>query len=120
MRSIAMTRWNTAGPNAGRHTISSFGSHSIAVVIVLAAAVPLLLLLGLVPAARILPALGFASLMIAGVLALVAWWRRTKRYTNRINLWDVAGACAFIGFAAGIISQPEQVLDLFGYSSVAR
>jgi hypothetical protein len=32
-------------------------------------------------------------------------------------LWDVAGAYAFIGFAIGMISKPEHVLQLFGVAA---
>src|SRR5262249_1408831 len=57
------------------------------------------------------------SLATASTLALVAWGLRAKLHTDCINLGDVAGACAFIGFAAGIVSQSEDVLELFGDSS---
>jgi hypothetical protein len=73
----------------------------------------------LMPAPVILPAFGLAFLAAAGSLGLLAWRLGLKRRTEHINLWDVAGACAFIGFAAGIISQPEQVLQLFGYGTTA-
>jgi hypothetical protein len=115
-----MARWNTADPYAGGHRTPSFGPQSKIAVLVLTAAIPTLLLLGLVPAALFLPALGLLSLGAAHAFALVAWWLQEQRHTDRINLWDVAGGCAFVGFAAGILSQPEQVLELFGHASPTR
>ena len=45
---------------------------------------------------------------------------RAKRDTDHVNLWDVAGAYAFIGFAAGMISKPEYVLQLFAVAALVQ
>jgi len=65
----------------------------------------------------LLPAFSLAWLVNAGCVALLAWCLRAKRHTDHVNLWDVAGAYAFIGFASGMISKPEHVLQLFGIAA---
>ncbi len=110
-----MARLNTAYTASG-HRSPSFGPRSTIAILVLAMAIPILLFLER-PAALFLPAFAVVSLATANTLALVAWGLRANRHTDYINLWDVAGACAFIGFAAGIVSQSEDVLELFGHSS---
>ena len=114
-----MGRWKTAGSYATRHDAASFGPHVAVAVLAVAAAAPGLAVIWLMPAPVVLPAFGLAFLAAAGSLGLLAWQLGVKPRTEHINLWDVAGACAFIGFAAGIISQPEQVLQLFGYGTTA-
>jgi hypothetical protein len=74
----------------------------------------LLALVRLIPAPLLLPSVSVVLLGFAGVFALLAWRLHIQRRSDRVDLWDVAGACAFIGFAAGMLSQPEQVLDAFG------
>jgi len=48
---------------------------------------------------------------LAAVIALAAWCLSSSRQSAGITLWDVAGAYAFIGFAAGMLSDPQQVLE---------
>jgi 4-hydroxybenzoate polyprenyltransferase len=116
--SIDMARWNTADHYNVRHRAPTLGP--FADLAILGIAVLALTLIWLMPAPLRLPALSLASVTIAGALALVAWWMHAKRRTERVNLWDVAGAFAFIGFAAGMISQPEYVVQLFGLGMTAR
>jgi hypothetical protein len=71
---------------------------------------PLTLIVSLAPPAAVLPVLSAAYLAAAGVLALIAWSVRSRRTSDRLTLWDLAGACAFMGFAAGIFSNPEDVM----------
>jgi hypothetical protein len=61
----------------------------------------------------VLPTLSLMSLASAGLLALAAWWMSSDRNCPHINLWDLSGACAFIGFAAGMLSEPEHILELW-------
>ena len=78
-----------------------------------AGALPLFLIAYLVPPGAVLPVLSRVYLATAGVLALIAWSIRSKRNSNKITLWDLSGACAFLGCAAGILSTPEDVLTAF-------
>jgi hypothetical protein len=72
-----------------------------------------LALVWLVPVPVLLPVLAPIVLALAGGLALIAWCAGSRRDTSSVNLWDVAGACALVGFAAGVFSDPEDVLYLF-------
>ncbi len=80
------------------------------------------MLIALVPAPVILPALSLLALAGAGIMALVAWVSRVGHNSDGITLWDVSGAFAFIGFAAGMLSerQPEKILQLFGLATTAQ
>ena len=80
---------------------------------VASAVLPLLLIAAVAPAGLVLPIASVAFLAVAAVLALVAWRVRTKRHADKLTIWDVCGACAFIGFAAAILSKPENVLIAF-------
>jgi len=91
--------------------------HAVIAGIVAAAAVPLILVAYLVPPALVLPVLSIAFLTAAGVLALIAWCISSDRNSNKMSVWDLSGACAFIGFAAGIVSTPENVLAAFGLAA---
>jgi hypothetical protein len=51
------------------------------------------------------------ALAVSAIVALVAWCLSSDRRGAGITLWDVSGAYAFIGFAAGMLSDPQQVLE---------
>jgi hypothetical protein len=85
---------------------------ALAAVVVLTAA-PLVAIALLAPPPLILPTASLALLALAGALALFAWRSGARRHSTSITSWDVAGALAFIAFAAAILSQPENVLVAF-------
>ena len=111
-----MAHWKAAGPFNLGHGTSALRSHATAAVFILTAAIPGLVAVWLMPPPFVLPTLCLVSLASAGGLTLLAWWLRAKRQTDRVNLWDVAGACALIGFAAGMLSPPEYVVQLFEHA----
>jgi hypothetical protein len=78
-----------------------------------AAAVSLALLESLLPRPMALPALSLAALACSTLLALTAYWRRAPRRVDSITLWDLSGAAALIGFAAGMLSSSDQILYFF-------
>ncbi len=106
-----------ASGTAGRVAL---GSQVRFAVLALAAMAGGLLVLRLIPLQLALPALSIAFLSAGAGLALLAWRLRVQRQSDRVDLWDVAGAFTFIGFAAGMVSQPEQVVELFGYAPASR
>ena len=112
-----MAHWKIADPYAGGRGVRLPGPQVIVAILAFAAVMAGLVLVGSMPVQLVLPALSLVALVAAGSLALLAGWLRTRRRANRVGLWDLAGACAFIGFAAGMISQPEQVLALFGLTA---
>jgi len=72
--------------------------------------VPVMLLASFVPRPLVLPVLSLTALGCAAVLALAAYWRRAPRHVESITLWDLAGGAALIGFAAGMLTGPEQII----------
>jgi hypothetical protein len=61
--------------------------------------------------------LSIALLTAAGVLALIAWCIRSHGNSNKMTVWDLSGASAFVGFAAGILSSPEDVIATFAVAA---
>jgi len=110
-----MAHWQSARP----HRPSRAAPNPVALLASLAvgAAVPLLLLESLLPRPTVLPALSLAALGCAALLALAAYWRRAPRHVDGITLWDLSGAAALIGFAAGMLSSPDQILSFFDLQS---
>ncbi len=103
-----MTPWQSA--RSYRSPRAALSPVVLLVSLAIAAAVPLLLLASFVPRPLVLPVLSLAALACAALLALVACWRRAPRHVETITLWDLAGAAALIGFAAGMLTGPEQIL----------
>lgn len=64
--------------------------------------------------AVVLPSISLLAILLAAVAALVAWLLRVHRSGTSVSLWDIAGACALIGCAAGILGEPEIVLATIG------
>ena len=85
--------------------------------IAVAEALLLILVACLVRPALVLPVLSIVFLTAAGVLALIAWCIRSDPNANQITVWDLAGGCTFIGFAAGILGKPENVLAAFAVTA---
>jgi membrane protease YdiL (CAAX protease family) len=114
-----MTRWNHR-PGRVSAAITQTPRADIPLALVFAAAAaPLVMLKLLVPAPGVLPALSMVSIGSAAVVALFAWSTLSKRDRDHVTLWDVSGACALIGIAAGILSQPEHVIEFLGLASTA-
>ena len=84
--------------------------HMVSAVILLAVTVPPtgFLLLTRTP---LLPSMSLVALAISAIVALAAWCLSSDRHGAGITLWDVSGAYAFIGSAAGMLSDPQQVLE---------
>jgi len=89
------------------------------ILIAIAAALGLLIF-WLVPLSLVMPALGIVSFTIAIILALLAYCTRVDRRAHGITIWDVAGICALIWIGAGMLSEPEYIIQLFGYIMMAQ
>lgn len=81
---------------------------------------PFLLLGWLLPVAQVLPMFSLMSLAAAGAASLLAWRSGAARDSDGTTLWDVVGALAFLGFAAGMLSEPTHVAQLFGLATAAQ
>lgn len=109
-----MTRWSYA-PRRLSAAITQTARAGVPLgLAVTAVAAPLLTLKLLIPAHAVLPALGMVSITIAAVVTLFAWSTLAKRDRGHATLWDVSGSCVLIGFAAGMLSEPEHVIDFLG------
>ena len=81
--------------------------HMVSAVLLLAVTVPPTGFLLLTRTPLLLPSMSLVALAISAIVALAAWCLSSAG----ITLWDVSGAYAFIGFAAGMLSDPQQVLE---------
>src|SRR5262249_56884696 len=100
--------------------VERWGSHVGLSVVVMAAGVSGVLLVWLVPPPLVLSALGLVSFTAAGVVALLAYYSGADRHADGITLWDVAGAFALIWVAAGMLSEPEHIVQLLGHVMMAQ
>jgi hypothetical protein len=64
------------------------------------------------------PVIALGLLAVAALTAGLASARRTPWRGDRVTLWDISGAFAFIGCAAAMLSKPENVLQLIGPAMV--
>ena len=87
-------------------------THARLAAMVAIAAAPLLLLGSALPRPLVLPVLCLIAIAGAGVVSLIAWRRGATRQPDHVTAWDVAGALLFVGFAAGMLSDPAQVTHL--------
>jgi len=85
-------------------------------VLVLLAAAPIALVAALVPRELVLAAFSVVAMTIAIAIAAVAWWRKAARHSATVTLWDAAGAFMLIGCAAAMMTEPENLLQLFGFT----
>ncbi len=68
----------------------------------------------------VLPALSVLFFAAAALAAVTALSIRTKRNTEKVNLWDVAGGLVITGCAASVMGEPEQVAQLLEHLFEAR
>jgi hypothetical protein len=85
--------------------------HMVSAVLLLAVTIPPTGFLLLTRIPLLLPSMSLVALAISVIVALAAWCLSSDRHGAGLTLWDVSGAYAFIGFAAGMLSDPQQVLE---------
>ena len=91
-----------------------------AAVLLSAIAVPLIGLSIVVHTPLVLPSMSVIALASAAIIALAAWCMSSDRHSAGISLWDVSGAYAFLGFAAGMLSDPQHVLEFWSVPAEIR
>lgn len=91
-----------------------FDRNSVSLVaLTLVVAIPAFFIIDSLESHLVLPALSvlfFGTAALAGVMAFSV---RTKKNTENLNLWDVAGGLVITGCAASVMGEPEQVAQLF-------
>ena len=93
--------------------------HVSPAVLLLAAAIPPIGFIQLVRTAPVLPSMSVIALVSAAIVAFAAWCMSSDRNSTSISLWDVSGGYAVIGFAAGMLSDPEQVMEFWSVPAPA-
>ncbi len=106
---------SSAKPNV---TQCMLAAATVAPIVLLMA--PIVLLMAIMPLALILPSLSIVLITAAGIVALYGWLTKASRNSNGITSWDISGACAFLGFSAGMLCEAEHVLQLFGLAATIR
>ena len=101
--------WSTS-----TRALSALSPHLTLGGLALLAAAPLMLAIALVPPAAVLPTISFAALGLAALVAGFAWWRKANRHGQTVTLWDVAGACVLVGCAAAMLTEPDNLMQVFG------
>ncbi len=61
----------------------------------------------------VLPALSVLFFSAAALAAMMALSIKTRKNTENLNLWDIAGGLVITGCAASVMGEPEQVAQLF-------
>lgn len=88
----------------------NFGS---LIALTLAVAVPAFFIVHALETHLVLPALSVLFFGMAALAAIMAFSVRSKKDTETLNLWDVAGGLVITGCAASVMGEPEQVAQLF-------
>jgi hypothetical protein len=114
-----MERRTPAGLHSQWRVPEPLRDHVKLAAMVATAVMPLMLLTWLLPRPLVLPGLCIIAIVGACAASLYAWTRGTNLDPRRVTPWDVAGALAFIGFAAGMLSNPEHVVH-FADSATLR
>jgi hypothetical protein len=115
-----MTLWKSEHSSTYGPALHKWGSHLELFVVIATTAASSVLLVWLVPPPLVLPALSFVSFVAAGIVALFAYCCGADRHADGITLWDVAGVFALIWVAAGMLSEPERVVQLFGHLTMVQ
>jgi hypothetical protein len=115
-----MALWNSELGFAYGFTRHSPGQHLELPVLIALAVASGFLLVWLVPHPLVLPTLSIVSLTVAGVIALLAYHSGADRHADGITPWDVAGVFALIWVVAGMLSEPEQVVQLFDHLAMTQ
>ena len=115
-----MALWKSEHSSAYGFTLRSPGQHLDLAVLIAPAAAAGLVLVWLVPLPLVLPVLSIVSLAVAGTAALFAYYSGADRHADGITPWDVAGVFAWICSGAGMLSEPEHVVQLFGYITMVQ
>jgi hypothetical protein len=106
-----MDKWWTLHSLHDAPSATRLRSATLLVAIVAAAIGPVLAVAAIAPRTVVLPVLCLVALAISGLAVLFAWARPRG---NNTTMWDIAGALALVGCAAAVLSEPMQVVQLFG------
>ena len=106
-----MSSWWMRGP--GHRTPLTLQSDG-GLVVLAAGLLPLLLVAALAPRPLVLPVFALTAFGASAIAAIIAWKRQERWHLPGVTLWDVSGALALLGCAAGIFGKPDNAVALFG------
>ena len=115
-----MVLWRSEHSSAYGLTLHTLAPQLGLAVLTATAATFSLLLVWSVPLPLVMPALSTVSFLAAGIVALFAYYSGADRHSPDVTPWDVAGAFALIWVGAGMLTEPEHVVQLFGYITMAQ
>ena len=96
------------------------GPHLSSAVLFWTVMLPPIAFLLLVRGPHVLPSMSVLALACAAIVAFAAWCTSSDRDSKGISLWDISGAYAFVGFAAGMLSDPEQPIEFWSAPASTR
>jgi hypothetical protein len=96
------------------------GAHAFADALIGAAIVGFIMIFWLVPPALLLPAFSLFAVTCAAAAAAFAWRTGATRESRNVTAWDFSGAFVLGGIAAGMLSEPENVVQLFGLDTTVQ
>jgi hypothetical protein len=111
----AMTLWKSERSSAYGYALPPAGGHLTLPILIATAAAMGVLSFWLVAPPLVMPLLSIASFTTALILALLAYRNGLDRHAHGVTLWDVAGVFALIWIGAGMLSQPEHIIQLFSH-----
>jgi predicted permease len=76
-------------------------------------AVPAFLIIRVLELGLVLPALSILLFAEAAIAAIVARSIHVHKNSEKVTVWDIAGAFTMMGCAAAIFSEPDQVAQFF-------
>jgi hypothetical protein len=81
---------------------------------------PIGILLWLLPAPFVLPAFSILSIIMSVIVGVTAYVVDREPAQGAITNWDIAGAFMLVGCVAGLLCEPQNVLQLVGEAPTAR
>ena len=115
-----MPHWETARGDAGRAGAVDARASAARLAILAALPATALPLLGyLLPAGHVLPLFSLIALAASLAVASLTWHGAAPRQARGFTSRDLAGSLAFLGFAAGMLSDPGHVIELFGAAAAS-
>ena len=101
--------------NAGwiKRNVASVESIGILTLLSVLIVAPAFLMIRLLEPGFVLPAFSILLFSDAAIAAMVARAIHARKHSEKVTLWDVAGAFTMMGCAAAIFSKPDQVVRLF-------
>jgi hypothetical protein len=91
----------------------SDGSLGVLAMLSVLVVIPAALIVNVLEADLVLPALSVLLFSLAAIAAAVAGLIKAEKHVQHVTLWDIAGGLAITGCAATVFGEPDQAVQLF-------